>query len=272
MGLDTGSVYGWGHNNRGQVDPSGVINETSYYRASLGEYGIVSVSKTGAGAVMAVAPVGYTLVLTADGNVIGYGGSAFGQLGVVTATAPVTQIVLPMEAKKIAAGQFNAAAILVDGSLFVWGSSDSHPFTPPLLGIPPQGIVTPMQYGAAGDTFIDVTISAPNLVAVRSDGKIVATGDPHPLCSSGAAATTATVLSYYPFSSLRFNSVKSSSTSTSMTYITANGQPMVCGIPGFYSNLPVPNPETANEGPHYLSGTWVDIATATTWGIGITRS
>jgi len=132
-----------------------------------------------------IASVSFTLVVKADGTVVGWGPDADGQAarpgsagGAVT--APVT-IDLPGRALQVAIGETTAYALLEDGTVVAWGPNDEGQLgNGPMgatgeLGRYPKPSVTPVRVTGLTD-IIQIEAGAKHGLALRKDGTVWAWG------------------------------------------------------------------------------------------------
>ena len=132
-----------------------------------------------------IASVSFTLVVKADGTVVGWGPDADGQAarpgsarGAIT--TPVT-IDLPGKALQVAIGETTAYALLEDGTVVAWGPNDEGQLgNGPMgatgeLGRYPKPSVTPVRVTGLTD-IIQIEAGAKHGLALRKDGTVWAWG------------------------------------------------------------------------------------------------
>ncbi len=143
--LDLGQVVAWGGDCCGQTNvPAGLTD------------------------VLRVAGGGYnSLALRADGTVVVWGGSPFGDFGQCTVPAGLSNAIA------IAAGSFHDLALLSDGTVRAWGagSSDSAPGD---CNIPPD--YGQSQVPAGLSNVVDIAAGSLHSVALKRDGQVVVWG------------------------------------------------------------------------------------------------
>jgi alpha-tubulin suppressor-like RCC1 family protein len=128
---------------------------------------------------------GFTLVVKADGTVVGWGRDTDGQAARPTAanrviTAPVT-IDLPGKVLQVAMGDYTQYALLEDGTVVAWGTNDEGQLgNGPAgaiaeIGRNPKASITPVRVTGLTDV-IQIDAGAKHAVAVRKDGTVWAWG------------------------------------------------------------------------------------------------
>ena len=127
----------------------------------------------------------FTLVVKADGSVVGWGGDPDGQAARPPSpkrviTAPVS-IDLPGKAVQVALGEATQYALLEDGTVVSWGTNDEGQLgngpmnASGVLGVYPKPSVTPVNVtGLSG--VIQIAAGLKHAVALRSDGTVWAWG------------------------------------------------------------------------------------------------
>jgi alpha-tubulin suppressor-like RCC1 family protein len=118
--LRNGTLLAWGANFRGQLG-DGTTVEKPLPTAVKHLGGVVALAAGG------LAPVtGHALALLSSGTVMAWGDNAYGQLGVPTAPATVTEAV-PVtglsNVAQLAAGAYQSVARMGDGTVMAWGSN-----------------------------------------------------------------------------------------------------------------------------------------------------
>ena len=174
LGAD-GTLAAWGSNAYGQLGIGNTVNRTVP----------AAVVMTGALAgkrVTAIAAGNYhNLALCADGTVVGWGRSDYGQIGAHDSAVP---IVIPatgaLTGKKviaIAAGAWHSLALCADGSIVGWGSNaygnlgDGR--TDPVVVDP---VATTLSGVLAGKTMIAIAAGFGHSLALAADGTVAAWG------------------------------------------------------------------------------------------------
>jgi uncharacterized delta-60 repeat protein len=110
-----GSVMCWGDNEYGQLGDGTLVNSSVPVAVAQGFDGLSSISAGG-----------YHTCVLANGSPWCWGSNSGGQLGDTTfvdRTTPVPVIGLPDRASQISAGDGHSCALLVDGSVWCWGSN-----------------------------------------------------------------------------------------------------------------------------------------------------
>ena len=118
----------------------------------------------------------FTMALKKDGSLWTWGDNLFGQLGdytVIPKSSPIQTLSSDNNWGKIAAGNFHAAGIKSDGTLWLWGSN-----TRGELGINSTNHVSsPIQTIALGSDWAQVSCGNYFTVAIKNDGKLWGWGD-----------------------------------------------------------------------------------------------
>ena len=153
--IGDGTVRTWGYNNRGQLgdgttttrltpvqvidpsDPSGVL--------------------TGVVAIMTGTPQSHTGALLGNGTVRTWGGNSRGQLGDGTTTGRLTPVGVVDGAggfltgvRAVAAGSHSTRAVLVDGTVWAWGTGGSPTPAPVSDASDPSGFLAGVTAAGAG--------------------------------------------------------------------------------------------------------------------------
>lgn len=177
---DTGALYAWGFNSNGQL---GLGDQDERLVPTLVEgLGLETVVAVSSG-------TSYTLALTADGQVYGFGANRDGQLGspegLDTDGTPLTRVLspvlvagLPSNITAITADTNTSYAVTEDGRVFGWGESR---FGQLLQGtdqgdgtfIPDEADVSePVELTALPDNVVDVKGGARWAAALTADGDV----------------------------------------------------------------------------------------------------
>ena len=109
-----GLVYGWGHNSSGQLGIGSLEPTTSpTLIGGIAEHHVIDVSCGGF----------FTLALTCDGQVFGWGANQFGQLGDGSFVNTSTPKHIPFDEKiaSLTCGVHHSIALTVTGRALVWG-------------------------------------------------------------------------------------------------------------------------------------------------------
>jgi alpha-tubulin suppressor-like RCC1 family protein len=114
-----GTLWVWGWNDSGKL---GTNNTTNYSSPVTTVAGGTNWETVSCGAT-------FTAAIKADGTLWTWGRNLVGQLGVGTTTSsivsPVTTVAGGTNWKQVSAGNFHAAAIKTDGTLWIWGANGS---------------------------------------------------------------------------------------------------------------------------------------------------
>ncbi len=135
--------------------------------------------------VRSVAPGNFTLVVKADGSVVGWGRDADGQAARPPSptreiTSPV-RIDLPGKVRQVALGESTQYALLEDGTVVSWGTNDEGQLgNGPMgasgeLGKYPKPSVVPVRVTGLSEV-IQIAAGAKHAVALRADGTVWAWG------------------------------------------------------------------------------------------------
>lgn len=108
-----GTLYGWGNNADGQVDPSS--SSTYIYKPQKLMTGVTEVS----------AGERHTVAILEDGKAVGWGSNSFGELGFSSNERINTVTTLMTDAADIAAGDDFTVIVSKDGAVYVCGSNDN---------------------------------------------------------------------------------------------------------------------------------------------------
>lgn len=108
-----GTLYGWGDNSRGQVDPS-VSSSYIYKPTKLMD----NVKDVAAGDT-------HTVVLTKDGSVFGWGSNEYGELGFSSNSRKNDDVKLAEKAVDIAAGDGFTLVVTANGEVYACGLNDN---------------------------------------------------------------------------------------------------------------------------------------------------
>jgi alpha-tubulin suppressor-like RCC1 family protein/predicted peptidase len=171
--LSNGSVYTWGFNRSGQLGNGKAGPHTEQEKPVFVE-GVKKITAAAAGN-------NFTLVLTEDGLVYGWGSNCYGQLN-----DPDFSISFPTPVKlkdlagitAIAAGGNYALALKNDGAVLAWGSNCSgqlgnntyHKSSVPVKVLHPGGI-TPL------NNIVQIEAGIRTAAAIREDGSVFCWGD-----------------------------------------------------------------------------------------------
>ena len=115
--LDSGEVYGWGHNNHRQLG-NGTTWNKNYPELIKGIPGK---------AISIAAGFNYSLLILESGEVFGWGFNKYGQLGDGTAKdrkQPQLIYGIPGKAVKIVTGSNHSLVLLENGEVYGWGSNN----------------------------------------------------------------------------------------------------------------------------------------------------
>ncbi len=182
---DSGKVYGWGWNSAGQTGRGTVDNPVQLPAPVLAEDGteltnIVAIS----------AGYHFSLALTADGRVYGWGTNEYGQLGQNATSNYKTRAVLVKDSAgtgilnniaMISAGGHHSLALDTSGRVLSWGREDDA-----ALGeganrarvgeYRPMYVVSPEGTGIL-DNVVTIAASYENSQALRKDGTVLVWGN-----------------------------------------------------------------------------------------------
>jgi alpha-tubulin suppressor-like RCC1 family protein len=171
-----GTLAAWGSNTYGQL---GAGNKT----ASPVPVAVVTTGALAGKNVIAIAVgIYHCLALCADGTVVGWGRSDYGQIGVSDSTVPVVMPASGALAGKaviaIAAGSLHSLALCADGSIAGWGWNTNGQ----LGNGRPDGMVRyPVAVATsgvlAGKTPIAIAAGYAHSLALAADGTVVAWGE-----------------------------------------------------------------------------------------------
>ncbi len=157
-----GSVWGWGHNDFGQLAGGGV-NVSQWPQAKLLE--------PDAGVVALAAGHRHSIALQANGGAWTWGDNRKGQLGDRTTdnkAVPLQVLVPDPAAIQIAAGKFYSLALKKDGSVWAWGDN-----TKGQLGDgTTDNKLFPVQVLAPGSGVVAIAAAGSGSVALKADGSI----------------------------------------------------------------------------------------------------
>ena len=174
-----GKVYCWGYNGVGQLGDG-----TPHQRlepVAVDTSGVLA-GKT----VIAIAAANsYTVALTSEGKLYGWGRNDGGELGsgtmdfaVMNPVAVDTSGVLAGKTITKFGAQTHTVALTSDGLLFAWGSRQSGALgngTNSLVG-QPSPVAVDIAGALAGKTVVDISVGDHSTVALTSDGKAFAWG------------------------------------------------------------------------------------------------
>ena len=168
-----GSVWAWGYNGSGQLGDGSKIERVAP----------VEVLPPGSGVIQIAAGKIYSLALKADGSVWAWGNNAWGQMGdgtKINRLSPISVLPPGSNVIKIAAGKDFAFALKKDGSVWGWGTNDSHQLGPDKtdnLGEPEYFIRSPIEVMAAGSGVIEIAPGNRFALALKRDGSVWAWGN-----------------------------------------------------------------------------------------------
>lgn len=108
-----GTLYGWGDNSDGQIDPSSSANYI--YKPQKLMTGVTEVS----------AGESHTVALLEDGKAVGWGSNSFGELGFSSNEKTNAVTNLMSDAADIAAGEDFTLIVSKDGAVYACGSNDN---------------------------------------------------------------------------------------------------------------------------------------------------
>jgi len=154
-----GTVWTWGQNHKGQLGDGAAMNRP------------LPVQVKGLAGIRAVAGAdSHAVVLKADGTVWAWGDNNYGQLGIGRMGPPITS---PVQVNgltgvvDVAAGQYHAAALKADGTVWAWGQNHKGQ-----LG---DGTTIdrslPVQVMGLKD-IVDVELGQDHGIALKSDGTV----------------------------------------------------------------------------------------------------
>lgn len=167
-----GTVWTWGSNTNGELG-LGDSGSTAGRNAPAQVPGVTD-------AVYATVGYNHMLILRADGSVWGWGQNSVGQVGVDgdgtssdKQPSPVAVTGLPANVVEVVAGSAHSAALIADGSVYVWGRNGNGN-----LGIGSEDALrhpTPSRVPGLNDV-VDLATGRDHLLAVKADGTVVAWG------------------------------------------------------------------------------------------------
>jgi len=173
-----GDVFTWGNGQAGQlgIGPMPTINfrtrppDSTYYLPFPSRVpGLAGVTAIAAGPK-------YSLALTKDGTIYGWGENRYGQLGDGTTMNQLTPVLVRGVARAIAiaAGGDFSAALLSDGTVMTWGHGSGTLGRPGIAVNGPNPLPT-LVPGASDITAISA--GAQHVLALTSAGRVMAWGE-----------------------------------------------------------------------------------------------
>ena len=170
--IANGTILAWGFNCTGQIG-NGIHGAHSDQLEPIVIPGLCDIVQVAAGN-------DFSLALSADGYVYGWGGNLFGQLGELGAIVLTPTLLAGIEkVKAIDAGDNYAVALKRDGTVLAWGANSngqlgngtfrSNPVAEPVLDLEnPRGILSDV---------IQIKAGVRTVAAVKADGTLRCWGD-----------------------------------------------------------------------------------------------
>ncbi|MCL2465060.1 MAG: Ig-like domain-containing protein, partial [Micrococcales bacterium] len=173
-----GTVYAWGRNQFGQLG-DGTTTDSATAQPVTG-------LPAGTDIVQVAAGSNFTLALTSNGTIYGWGRNNYGQLGDGTTTdssVPVLVTGLPAgkDIVQVAAGSLISAALASDGTIYTWGTASSSS----QLGIAPRTLQS-VTFGGVAATSASVT---GGVITATSPAHVAGAVDVQAVLAAGAART-----------------------------------------------------------------------------------
>ena len=164
----SGELWVWG---RGDVNQLG-ISDHKLIKDDIGFCALKPMKVKWLSHVVSVAcGEAHTLVLTADGKVNAFGWNEDGQLG-IDSIVNDTEVNLPKNCHKVAAGALFSACLLETGEVMVWGSGEQGQ-----LGLGNEQTTAKIPTKVEGiEDIIDIVCGEISVLALSRDGKIYAWG------------------------------------------------------------------------------------------------
>ena len=158
----TGSLWLWGGNGSGQLGDNTIVNKSSP----------VQTISIGTNWKQVAAGNDYVAAIKTDGALWLWGSNGYGQLGTNNQTprsSPVQTIAGGTNWKLVACGWAHTAAIKTDGTLWLWGSSNSG-----ALGDGQTAVnkLTPVQTVSGGNDWKQVSCGRYFTAAIKTDGTL----------------------------------------------------------------------------------------------------
>ncbi|RZK61278.1 MAG: RCC1 repeat-containing protein, partial [Hymenobacter sp.] len=168
-----GTVYAWGRNKYGQLAGIHTFNYTP-------EPILPGAAPASTRYVQVAAGGDYSLGLTAEGTLYGWGHNIYGELGTGTidaASAPVavSQGAIPAGTRfvQVAAGTQHSLALAADGTLYAWGYNTSGQLG---NGTISASSLTPVAVSQGTTRFVQIAAGAAHTLALAADGTLYAWG------------------------------------------------------------------------------------------------
>lgn len=171
-----GSVAAWGYNSRGQLGNGSTTDRSKPVAVDFSD---------AAGEVVAIsAGAFHSLALRADGRIAAWGYNNHGQLGTGNKVTYLRPVLVPAagalagkQVVAVAAGSFQSFALCADGTVAAWGRNDAGELGDGTTTSASLPVSVDRSGILAGKTVASIAAGQDHLLALCTDGTLVAWGD-----------------------------------------------------------------------------------------------